>query len=496
MAALLTTFELNPSTITQRWIENKFYSLDEERISNFRNRIRESARFSNTQVKNNNNEKLIHNDNNTTMRCKYCHRVGHTDLNCRDKKLKRPPSMPDWVVRAKCRKCMKSGHLTFNCPPKYKCKVRRFDSKGKTDTSVSMERAAKATDEFAGNTYHIQKCDVRDGYKHTSRNHYPKKNNQSYADDQWNLSKSFLHHKIRNLRLSRQKHNYNTKKQFYKFLMHPSIPLLKLLSNELRRLNQFDLITILWLICKLRNENAKSSYSSRKLNRFPRRKHRRDLMKKNFHNDVTPHHSNSKRKRCKTDMESTFAYKVEHELQARNILPASDLVRGWIIDSGASAHMTPFKQDCNNIQPTYKQIFLADGSSVLCKEMGQVNIPIKHGRRDFGTLVLEDVLIVPNLDRRLFSVNSFLARGNNWIHFENHHIELGIQDGSKIKIPLSSLQTNAMIVNTRRNKYSDESISTPTADQTKDMVKINMNKIHERFHRSEGAIATIRAHNL
>ena len=219
-------------------------------------------------------------------------------------------------------------------------------------------------------------------------------------------------------------------------------------------------------------------------------------MKKNFHNDVTPPHSNLKRKRCKTDLESTFAYKVEHELQARNILPASDLVRGWIIDSGASAHMTPFKQDCNNIQPTYKQIFLADGSSVLCKEMGQVNIPIKHGRRDFGTLVLEDVLIVPNLDRRLFSVNSFLARGNNWVHFENQHIELGIQDGPKIKIPLSSLQTNAMIVNTRRNKYSDESIPTPTTDQTKDMVKINMNKIHERFHRSEGAIATIRAHNL
>ena len=158
--------------------------------------------------------------------------------------------------------------------------------------------------------------------------------------------------------------------------------------------------------------------------------------------------------------------------------------------------MTPFKQDCNNIQPTYKQIFLADGSSVLCREMGQVNIPIKHGRRNFGTLVLEDVLIVPNLDRRLFSVNSFLARGNNWVHFENNHIKLGIQDGQKIKIPPSSLKTNAMIVNTRRNKYYNKSIPTPTADKLKDMVRINMNKIHERFHRSEGAIATIQAHNL
>ena len=47
IASFLTTFELNPSSISQRWIENKFYSLDGERISNFRQRFnRENARFS------------------------------------------------------------------------------------------------------------------------------------------------------------------------------------------------------------------------------------------------------------------------------------------------------------------------------------------------------------------------------------------------------------------------------------------------------------------
>ena len=45
IASFLTTFELNTSSISQRWIENKFYSLDEERISNFRQRFnRENAR--------------------------------------------------------------------------------------------------------------------------------------------------------------------------------------------------------------------------------------------------------------------------------------------------------------------------------------------------------------------------------------------------------------------------------------------------------------------
>ena len=35
IASFLTTFELNPSSILQRWIENKFYSLDEERMHLF-----------------------------------------------------------------------------------------------------------------------------------------------------------------------------------------------------------------------------------------------------------------------------------------------------------------------------------------------------------------------------------------------------------------------------------------------------------------------------
>ena len=94
--------------------------------------------------------------------------------------------------------------------------------------------------------------------------------------------------------------------------------------------------------------------------------------------------------------------------------PATDLEKGWIIDSGASAHMTPFQRDCNNIQPTYKIIYLADGSSVPCKHMGNISLPISKNNKVIGYLILEDVLIVPNLDKRLFSVNTFLSKGHNW----------------------------------------------------------------------------------
>ena len=141
----------------------------------------------------------------------------------------------------------------------------------------------------------------------------------------------------------------------------------------------------------------------------------------------TPPHSNRSRRHGKNeDKKSTFAFNVEHEILARNHLPASDLEKGWVIDSGASAHMTPFRRDCKNILPASRKIFLADSSAVLCREMGTIHIPILNGHTKVGILRLDSVLIVPSLDRRLFSVNSFLQNGNNWVHFEGSYIHLDI----------------------------------------------------------------------
>ena len=133
----------------------------------------------------------------------------------------------------------------------------------------------------------------------------------------------------------------------------------------------------------------------------------------NYSSRTTPHRSSSSR----LNHHRHSAFHTSDDCLHRNVLPASNLAQGWIIDSGASAHMTPFSKDCENIQPTQRTIFLADGSTVLCNKMGTIHIPIKKHNKHLGTLKLEDVLIVPNLDRRLFSVGSFLAKGNNWVHF-------------------------------------------------------------------------------
>ena len=80
---------------------------------------------------------------------------------------------------------------------------------------------------------------------------------------------------------------------------------------------------------------------------------------------LTPPHSNVSRRQGRSDNKKlTYAFNVDHEILARNHLSAYDLEKGWVIDSGASAHMTPFKRDYKNIQSTNRRIFLADGSAV------------------------------------------------------------------------------------------------------------------------------------
>ena len=53
IASLLTQFELNPDAFNQRWLENKFYALDKERVIHSKLRLKPpaTARFVRTQNK-------------------------------------------------------------------------------------------------------------------------------------------------------------------------------------------------------------------------------------------------------------------------------------------------------------------------------------------------------------------------------------------------------------------------------------------------------------
>ena len=74
ISSFLNAFELDKNSITQKWIGNKFYSMDEERMSFHRQRLfKESARFTSsntTQTSRTSNKG--HNSNKKIIRCKYC----------------------------------------------------------------------------------------------------------------------------------------------------------------------------------------------------------------------------------------------------------------------------------------------------------------------------------------------------------------------------------------------------------------------------------------
>ena len=97
--------------------------------------------------------------------------------------------------------------------------------------------------------------------------------------------------------------------------------------------------------------------------------------------------------------------------------------------------------------------------------MGNISIPISKNKKVLGSLILEDVLIVPNLDSKLFSVNAFLSRRHNWMYFSGHTIKLGIKDGPSTNIPISSLQSNALVVDHSGTQKSKEFATLPVSSQ-------------------------------
>ena len=79
----------------------------------------------------------------------------------------------------------------------------------------------------------------------------------------------------------------------------------------------------------------------------------------------------------------------------------------WLIDSGASAHMSPYKEDLNNLKHCNITVSLADGSEVKCNRTGTCKIKIVDDDKVKRILRLDRVVYVPGLNCRLFSVDTF-----------------------------------------------------------------------------------------
>ena len=90
-----------------------------------------------------------------------------------------------------------------------------------------------------------------------------------------------------------------------------------------------------------------------------------------------------------------------------------DLVQEWLMDSGATRHMTPDKAVFKTYTPLDKpeKVMIADGRSVDAIAKGNIPITVRVNRRVTRTAILYDVLHVPDLKQNLFSVKSATDRG-------------------------------------------------------------------------------------
>ena len=78
----------------------------------------------------------------------------------------------------------------------------------------------------------------------------------------------------------------------------------------------------------------------------------------------------------------------------------------WILDSGATCHMTPEVSDFipTSLEDTDKYIEVADGHNVTSKQKGQVQIKMCDDHVYPFIATLHNVLLAPYLCDRLFSI--------------------------------------------------------------------------------------------
>lgn len=102
--------------------------------------------------------------------------------------------------------------------------------------------------------------------------------------------------------------------------------------------------------------------------------------------------------------DDAFMAREDHALAAEH-LPPPDM---WIIDSGATRHMTPNRSLFTTIQPINTRVTVASGEMLRAHGIGEVKVSLGgHITR------MKEVLHVPGLDANLLSISALGRRGFN-----------------------------------------------------------------------------------
>lgn len=83
----------------------------------------------------------------------------------------------------------------------------------------------------------------------------------------------------------------------------------------------------------------------------------------------------------------------------------------WLIDSGASRHFIGYKEALSNLieKDTNLKIILGDNATYPVKGVGNVTLQLNQG----NTILLQEVLYVPDLKKNLVSISAMEDKGFN-----------------------------------------------------------------------------------
>jgi len=89
-------------------------------------------------------------------------------------------------------------------------------------------------------------------------------------------------------------------------------------------------------------------------------------------------------------------------------------LHNYLLDSGATQHMTPHLADLEDVVKGRKLgVEVADGHIIKCLATGKIRINMIDDDGNPIEVKLHDVMYIPGLNRRLFSITCFARHGHH-----------------------------------------------------------------------------------
>ena len=153
----------------------------------------------------------------------------------------------------------------------------------------------------------------------------------------------------------------------------------------------------------------------------------------------------------------------------------------WILDSGATCHMTPAVTDFipGSLEDTDKSIEVADRHHVTAKQKGLVRIQKCDNNGKTFVATLYNVLLSPDLCDRLFSIITLMNAGHKCIFHKGFcTVYFGAKEDNAVTLPHSAVRNHAF-----SGKIMKKSKKNPARK------KIALELLHQRLgHRSTSSL--------